>query len=443
LGLMAAAARAGREPFHEAVKVQQRLFTTRPIFLGVEESLKHPVTPCGLKTDAERARRVRHRIREFLNSRGEWERHAPAVEKPLRDISVVDRIADGPLRLRSILTEPAALEKIGQGNLVVVSENDGLKLYGRSSTVADLLKDDRVVIAKWVRRLTEWNGRQAPLDVWKNRIAPLVEKRLEQQKSRVVRFVEHPHKITAELSLEEHVIKVPVDQYGVALWRPPEREVLPEDCARCELVETCRQLPVQTGVALLWRRMGLVDAGGVPTRRGEIVSFFSQGDGLAVAAALEDESYVIEELLYDLANLDAGFRFCGDDNRWGGRLARACQALFGLQSIPGYLENGVPPKYGAGAETVVAQVHRNPGTKTAWVSDLVGAGDIDRIIIEWRSLLRQIVHAPDVDWERWRHLKSAARVALNETDSPTLTDLPPLEYSQTRRVDHRLVLRRH
>src|SRR5256885_13219013 len=35
--------------------------------------LKHPDTPCGLKTDAERARHVRHRVREMLNSRGEWE----------------------------------------------------------------------------------------------------------------------------------------------------------------------------------------------------------------------------------------------------------------------------------------------------------------------------------------------------------------------------------
>ncbi|HTD65190.1 MAG TPA: DEAD/DEAH box helicase, partial [Candidatus Limnocylindria bacterium] len=38
LGLMTAAAQHGRDPFTEAVKVQQRLFTTKPILLGVEES---------------------------------------------------------------------------------------------------------------------------------------------------------------------------------------------------------------------------------------------------------------------------------------------------------------------------------------------------------------------------------------------------------------------
>jgi hypothetical protein len=177
--------------------------------------------------------------------------------------------------------------------------------------------------------------------------------------------------------------------------------------------------------------------------RGRIVSFFSQGYGLAIAAALEDASYPLDELIYDIANLDAGFRFCGEDNRWGGRLAIACHEKFGLQTITGYLENGVPPKYGAGAESVVASVHKNPLNKQGWVTELLGAGDIDRAIIEWRSLLRQIAHAPHLDWPRWHALQAMAKTILHETESPTVTDLPPLEYNQTRRVDHRLILRRH
>jgi hypothetical protein len=187
----------------------------------------------------------------------------------------------------------------------------------------------------------------------------------------------------------------------------------------------------------------LINAAGVPTRRGKIASFFSQGDGLAIAAALEDEAYPLEELIYDLADLDGGFRFCGDDHRWAGRLASVCQKIYGLQSIPGYLESGVPPKYGAGAEQVVASVHKDPLSKHAWVTDLLGLGDIDRVIIEWRSTLRQISHAPDVDWPRWRELQRRAKNILNETESPTITALPPLEYHQTKRVDHRLILRRH
>ena len=465
LGLMTVAAEHGRDPFTEAVRAQERLFTTKPIFLGVEESLKHPDVPCGLHTDAERARHVRKRQREMFNSRGEWETFPAVTEKPLREVVAGDDVLRAPCPVKQqpdapealnatcntqlapvlipVLSVPQALEKIGTGTLVVLDETDGRKTYGRAITVAERLNDDRVIIAKWIRRLTNWNGRQAPMNLWKEKIAPLVEQRLASQKTPVVRFVPQANRIVAHVSLAELTMRVPIDKHGVALWRPAEREVLPYDCAQCSLVETCKKLLTSTGTALLWRRLNLVDAQGVPTLRGRVVSFFSQGDGLAIAAVLEDESYPLDELIYDVANLDAGFRFCGDDNRWAGRLAIACHEKFGLQTITGYLENGLPPKYGAGAEAVVASVHKNPLNKHGWITDLVGPGDIDRVIIEWRSLLRQIAHAPELDWPRWRAFQAMAKTILNETESPTLTTLPPLEFHQTRRVEHRLILRRH
>jgi hypothetical protein len=345
--------------------------------------------------------------------------------------------------LQPILGVAQAVEKVGFGALCVLSENESGTIHGRALTVADRLSGDRVLLAKWIRRLTNWNGRQVPLAVWTEQIVPLIERKLAEQKTPVMDFQNVEHRIIARVSIAVLTLRVPVDKHGVAIWKPIEREVLPSDCARCSLVPVCRQLPASTGVALLWRRLGLVDPKGVPTLHGRVVSFFTQGDGLAIAAALEDESYPLEELIYDLANLDAGFRFCGDDNRWGGRLAVVCHLRFGLQTIPGYLENGMPPKYGAGAEQVVASVHKNPANKHSRVTDLLGPGDIDRIIIEWRSLLRQIAHAPDLECPRWRALQAVAKTTLNETESPTLTDLPPLEYNQTRRVDHRLILRRH
>jgi hypothetical protein len=324
-----------------------------------------------------------------------------------------------------------------------LSEDEAGKIYGRAVTVAEQLDAGRMIISKWIRRLIQWNGRQAPRSVWQEQVVPLIEQRLAQQGTPVVRFVTQTRRIVAQVSLADLTLRVPVDSHGVALWRPEEREVLPYDCARCQLVPVCKKLSVATGTALLWRRLGLVDSAGVPTLRGRVVSFFSQGDGLALAAALEDEKYPLDELVYDLANLDAGFRFCGDDNRWGGRLAIACHEKFGLQSIPGYLENGVPPRYGAGAERVVASVHKNPLSKHAWITDLLGPGDIDRAIIEWRSTLRQVAHAPDLEWPRWRELQAMAGTILNETESPTLTQLPALDFHQTRRVDHRLILKRH
>ena len=325
----------------------------------------------------------------------------------------------------------------------LIAEQEGRPIYGRRITVAEILNQDRVLLVKWVRRLVQWNGRQTALNVWQEKIVPLLEERLAAQKTPVVRFETQDHKITALVSLAELPMRVPVDSYGLAIWHPIEREVLPSDCARCHLVPTCRQLSTATGVAMLWRRLGLVDPAGVPTLRGQLVSFFSQGTGLAMAAAVEDASYPLEELIYDLADLDAGFRFCGEENRWAGRLPMACHQIYGMQSIPGYLENGVPPRYGSGAERIVASVHQNPLNRSAWVTEWLGVGDIDRIIIEWRSLLRQMVHAPSLELPRWQALQALAKSILNETQSPTLTDLPPLEYHQTKRVEHWLTFRRH
>ena len=164
-GADVAAAAQGRDPFTEAVRVQERLFTTKPIFLGVEESLKHPDVPCGLKTDAERARHVRKRVREMLNSQGEWELTPPPQFVPLREVKVgqASRLSQisqngsrgngGLVRARRctdrndrrnacfcpnsrarrdarptpVLSEPAALEKVGHGTLCVLSEEEWSK----------------------------------------------------------------------------------------------------------------------------------------------------------------------------------------------------------------------------------------------------------------------------------------------------------------------------
>ncbi len=537
LGIMGVAAQAGLDPFREAVRVQERLFTTKPILLGVEGSLKNPETPCGLKTDGERARHVRKMVRQFLNSRGEWEAWPVLKDVPAARVQVVEPLGEGvlallkmsgpvaarrrattadvlphralipnagrdalsrvlpaadersdvggslvsgdrvriapladageadrqvgptnaPIRLRPALTVEAAVEKLGDGG-TLVKLPDGA--FARSLTVADTLNGQQVLLAKWVRKLTDWNARQTSLQGWRELVMPALEKCFAAELTPVL-AVEYPKatRLDAEpaepapevgigpvrvvISLGKLTLKACVDAHGVALWKPPEREVFPEDCSRCPCVPICKQLPTGTGVATIWRRLGLVDAAGVPTRRGRIVSYFHSGDGLAVAAALEDESLPIEEFSYELANLHAGHRFAKGDARWDGRIAMACQRMFGPQTISGYLENGVPPEYGAGAEEIASDVHKDPDGKNGWTTDFLGIGDIDRMIIEWRSVLRQIAHAPDMEWPRWESLKDRAKSILRETDSPTLTELPALDPTQTTRVNHQLSLRRH
>ncbi len=503
LGIMGAAAQAGLDPFAEAVRVQERLFTAKPILLGVEGALKNPETPCGLKTDGERARHVRKMVRQFLNSRGEWEPWPVLKDVPAERVRAMEPLGQGilamlkmsgpvaakrrattvdilphfggaetdaphapagdldspatPIRLRPALTVEAAVEKLSEGG-TLVKLPDGT--FARSLTVADVLNGQQVLLAKWVRKLTDWNARQTSLKGWRELVVPVLEKCFAAEQTPVLKIEYPPAEqllnapstdlmpevgvgpVRVVIALGQLTLKACVDAHGIALWKPPEREVFPEDCSRCPCVPICKQLPTGTGVATIWRRLGLVDAEGVPTRRGRIVSFFHSGDGLAVAAALEDESLPIEELSYELANLHAGHRFAKGDARWDGRIAQACQRLFGPQTHTGYLDNGVPPEYGAGAEQIAADVHKDPDGKNGWTTDFLGIGDIDRMIIEWRSILRQVAHSPDMEWPRWQALKERVKSILRETDSPTLTELPALDPAQTKRVNHQLSLRR-
>ena len=73
-----------------------------------------------------------------------------------------------------------------------------------------------------------------------------------------------------------------------------------------------------------------------------IFSFFHGGEGLVVAVALADETYPIDELVFDLANIRAGPRFAGEDTPLGGRLGILCQRVYRRADYPGYLNMGVP-----------------------------------------------------------------------------------------------------
>jgi len=99
-----------------------------------------PGRPCGLKTDAERARHVRKFVREMRNSRGEWEPVPRLSEVPVADIRIydlrltIDAPRDQPaiITSRPILSEAAALEKVGTGALCVLSETGEGPVYGRA-----------------------------------------------------------------------------------------------------------------------------------------------------------------------------------------------------------------------------------------------------------------------------------------------------------------------
>src|SRR5436305_14493426 len=180
------------------------------------------------------------------------------------------------------------------------------------------------------------------------------------------------------ISLRLDYANVPINAYidsaGNALIDPPERENLPDGCRVCDQLEHDRAVAIVNSPTYAWRHLGLVEREGTPTRRGMIFSFFHGGEGLAVAVALEDETYPIDELVFDLANIRAGPRFADEDAPMGGRLGILCQRIYSRADYPGYLAMGVPVNYGAGGAEVVAGLVAAPRPKPKRTNELSRSG---------------------------------------------------------------------
>jgi hypothetical protein len=254
-----------------------------------------------------------------------------------------------------------------------------------------------------------------------------------------VAILERGTSILGRIDLSTIQIEARRDAHGSVLIDPPTRRNHPPACQSCDRLAHCESASPEMTPALAWRRLGLIEVDGRPTRRGVIFSFFNRGEGLAIAPALEDASYPVTDLIYDVANLRAGHRFSADgENVSGGRLGWLCARAYERAEYSGYLENGVPPDYGDGASQIVRETHLDAAQKFRFLNDLIRPGDLERVITEWRSLVRQIVAAPDFDWDRWREFQRAAREIALPENSAVAAKLPSLSALQLRPRAHRL-----
>src|ERR1700745_3518268 len=80
---------------------------------------------------------------------------------------------------------------------------------------------------------------------------------------------------------------------------------------------------------------------------------------------------------------------------------------------------GVQVHYRAGASEVVRALVADPRSKHKLTNELLRHGDIERALVEWRSILRHIVIAPAYPLSRWMELKAGTRELLDKTASPT------------------------
>jgi len=239
--------------------------------------------------------------------------------------------------------------------------------------------------------------------------------------------------IYARIDFSTAEISAFIDSRGTALLDPPEREAIPLVCRACSELQHDLSTTITNSPAYAWRQLSLVTPEGTSTRRGVIFSFFQAGEGLAIAAALEEETYPIDDLVFDLANIRAGPRFAGEDAPLGGRLGILCQRVYGRADHPGYLEMGVPVQYGSGASEVIRELVSNPSARYRMTNESLRHGDIERALMEWRSLLRHIIGAPALEWNRWRELQRIAAHFIGTTSSPAAVEFPPLLASQQRR----------
>ncbi|HVF71193.1 MAG TPA: DEAD/DEAH box helicase [Chthoniobacterales bacterium] len=405
-------------PFAAAVHLSRSLFSVQDVPIGAEHSLSTGARPCGLWVDAERARFVRRPIRESLNSVGEWEPRPAAPQT----------VSLGQLLIREnetwvgALTVPRMLDGRGFGNLCKLREKG---IYGREIPLATVTGEDEIAPVKWLRKkLAKKTMTRREFDQAVSGLLP------EITGGEIAETVTRGNTVSGRIDFSAATIEALVDSRGAALLDPPERDALPLVCRTCDQLTHDRTVPITASPAYAWRQLGLVAPDGTPTRRGVLFSFFHAGEGLAIAAALEDETYPIDDLVFDLANIRAGPRFAGEDALLGGRLGILCQRVHGRGDYPGYLEMGVPAQYGSGASEAIRELISNPSARYRLTNESLRHGDIERALMEWRSLLRHIVGAPDLDWERWHALRKSAAHFIGNTSSPAAVEFPPLLASQ-------------
>jgi superfamily II DNA/RNA helicase len=424
LSVMQAAVLREEDPFLKAMELATRLFTTKKLTIGIEEFYETGDQPCGLRVDAERGRLVRRHQVEMKNSLGKWEVQPRASTVALKNLWI--RSLEN--RWRPALAIVSTLGGIGFGSLCKIKVDDRRFQYGRELFLAGAAEEGWVP-AKWLRRLIHRKHplitlrRIIPAADFETHLLPLIA---AEMKGEIVEVFRRNEQIIARFSFGERLGSGYLDSGGRWLSNPEVQKNYPFICDGCAYRPRCESMELQVTPAFAWRQLGLVDEKGYPTRRGIVFSFFNQGEGLAIAAALEHAEYRIEDLLFDLGNLRAGHRFAMDESPIGGRLGLVCQQTYRRADFPGYLEMGIPPAYGPGASEVIREVTEHKTPRHKLVNELLRTGDIERAITEWRSLLRQICHSPDFEWDRWMELKAGARHYVDSTKSPAQQPFPAL-----------------
>jgi DEAD/DEAH box helicase/Helicase conserved C-terminal domain len=441
LRIMYRASLCGESPFAAAAKLCEALFSKQKLLLGFETATAPNLAPDAPAAETARADQntlfgLRPTRVEILNSRGEWE-----VRN--RERFTTMPLGGAWIHYKNHL-EPAleAFHFVSTAfpiGRVCRIKKEERTIYGKELAMGIERSPRRFTLTRNIRHLTSLGGQQEySLDQLDDAVIPLLIPHLLGGK--VAGMVQRQEILIMMIDFSETSWPVYEDRHGVALVEPDERIVAIEHSPRITADDGAARMAAGNSAVYAWRTLGLIEEDGTPTRRGVVFSCFKGGEGLAIAAALEDESYPLNELVLHLANLRGGNQFhdlgsCGSE-----RLASACLHTYGAVNYEGYLDAGVPAGYGEGTAEVI-EGWIGPSRKKHEPAAHIGEGDIQRALTEWLSLLRQIVNAPEIHWDRWERLRNVCRAELTDREKLVpLRDLPHVPAIQLgHQTSHHLV----
>lgn len=445
LRIMHLAAQRGASPFAAARNFGNRLFSGEAIRVGF--------TGGGRESSVVRPGRGLFGLgptrTEIRNSAGEWEPERPGA----RAETSLGMAWLGGAPALSVVKFVAELIPAGARLCRLDTALSGIeKRYGAEMAVAVRVtgEEDRYQLTKQVCKWSRWPKDAGTLtrELIEGLLPAILEPHLGGAK--LAGFALRGTNLVVLSDFSDTPSIVIMDSLGRALLDPERRVIAVEsETHYADEVTGEMQGSASGSAARAWRQLGLIDERGTPTRRGTVFSFFQHGEGLAIAAALEDESYPIEELVRHLANLRASHRFEAADSGSGGgseRLAIACRHAYGPVDHDGFLRLGLPIGYGEGAAEAVDIWLEGGVSALRRVSTgdrEIGLGDVERAFVEWLSLLRHVRAAPDLDDTRWRALQAAANEELSRrrVESP-LKNLPAFPQTVlSRHPQHRLSYR--
>lgn len=443
IAVMSAAHDDSRDSVLAAQEVSSRLFSEERVPLGLNQ-----FKAIGGQKYQIHGPTLRQKVYEIETPDRQWER-----KKAPRRASLESAWLHDGKDWHPALSQSSCLANVSVGSLCRFGSNGkemdeaprNYRRYGRELAMAYIPEQDEeselLLVKKFYRLLRSINLPSAvqkrlhppnwTLESMEEYLFPLLPQLT--QGGEAVEWRENNRTLYVRLDYRNAQVMAIIDSAGRALINPPERVSVHE--ARLDYIAGEQPLGASQShktTADAWYQLALIDEHARPTRRGRIFSYFNHGEGLAIAAALEDESYPIEELIEHLANLRAGHRF-GEHEVSSGRLGMTCRATFGYWTLPGYLYKGLPDGYGDGAAewlfrsaAELRQFQRQGGE--------LGWGDVERAKLEWHSLLRHIAHAPEMDWSRWLELKQEAFRRLDLLETKAIEDnFPPLTPQQKKR----------